>query len=371
MTTTVGDQATGRRRGVVVVLAILVGLLLVAFVVGRPSRAGPPLDPRSDAPLGTSAHVEVHRRLDADVELSVGLPDEDDDVALVLADELTDDQRQQLQDWTRAGGRLIVASPGPMTPQPVQASVLDPGTEVVEPGACSIEALSGLGPVDTGGGVLLEVPTGAELCFGDGDGAYVVASELGEGTVVAIGGPLFAVNDLLDEADNAALAAALLAPEPGTAVRFVEPPIPAGGGDKTLLELAAPGVRRAVIQLGIAFVLYAIWRAIRLGRPIVEEQPVPIAGSELVAAVGRLLSRTRSPAAAADLVRADLRRELVGRLGLPPDASADAIADAVSERTGADRATVHAAVTDTPVTTDQELLALTQAAAAVRQEVFR
>src|SRR3546814_8139145 len=91
------------------------------------------------------------------------------------------------------------------------------------------------------------------------------------------------------------LAAPLLAPEPATTVRFLDPPVPAGGGDESLIDLIPPGVERALLQLGVAFVLYAVWRAIRLGRPVREDQPVRIAGSELVAAVGRLLGRTRRP----------------------------------------------------------------------------
>src|SRR3546814_18850835 len=116
------------------------------------------------------------------------------------------------------------------------------------------------------------------------------------------------------------LAAPLLAPEPATTVRFLDPPVPAGGGDESLIDLIPPGVERALLQLGVAFVLYAVWRAIRLGRPVREDQPVRIAGSELVAAVGRLLGRTRRPDAAAAALRGRLRRRLRSRLGVPGSA---------------------------------------------------
>jgi hypothetical protein len=359
------------RRGAVLVGLIAVGLLVTAVFVGRPPQDGEPLDPRSDGPLGTSALVELLRRLDATVELSVGLPGDTDDVALVLRDELTDAQRDDLLAWARDGGRVVVASPGPLTPDTVAGALLDLGVLDVEPGRCTISALAGIGVLEPGGGSRLEPPPGSDVCYADDAGAYVVARPEGAGVVVSIGGPGFAVNDRLDQADNAAFAAALLAPEPGTAVRFVDPPVPAGGGDRTLLELIPAGLGRALLQLGVAFVLYALWRAIRLGKPVVEHRPVRVAGSEIVGAVGRLLARTRAPGSAAELVRTDLRRNLGARLGLPPDASAEQFADAVTERTGADRATVLTAVSDAPVTTDDELVAVTRAAAAIRQEVLR
>jgi hypothetical protein len=359
------------RRGTAAVALVVIGLLAIALFVGRPARDGEPLDPRSDAALGTSALVELLRRLDATVELSVGLPGDGDDVALVLDDRLSDDQRDDLLRWVRRGGRLVVASPGPLTPRPVAGTLLDLGSDEIDPDLCTVGALAGIGRIDPGGASRLEVPSGAAFCYGDEAGAYVVVEERGAGAVVSVGGPGFAVNGRLDEQANAAFAAALLAPEPGTAVRFVDPPVPAGGGDRTLLELVPTGVGRALLQLAVAFVLYAVWRAVRLGKPVPEHQPVTVAGSELVGAVGRLLSRTRAPGAAAELLRADLRRSLGARLGLPPDAPAELLADTVADRTGVDRATVAHTVSDVPITTDDELVALARAAATIRQEVLR
>jgi hypothetical protein len=359
------------RRGVAIALGIAGALLAFALLSGRPPRDGPPLDPRSDAPLGTSALVELLRRLDAEVELSVGLPDEGDDVALLLVDDLTDDQRTDLESWVRAGGRLVVATPGPLTPRPEPTSLLDPPLGTIDPATCSIGALGDIGIIDATDGVRLATDVATSTCYGDDAAAYVVATDTGAGTIVAIGGPGFAVNERLDELDNAPFAAALLAPEPGTAVRFVDPPTPASGGDKTLLELIPTGLRRAFLQLGVAFVLYALWRAIRLGKPVAEGQPVSVAGSELVAAVGRLVARTRSPGAAAAVLRTELRQSLARRLGLPPDAAPETVADAAADRTGVDRAVVLSAVADTPITTDEDLVTLARAAATTRQEVLR
>ena len=96
-------------------------------------------------------------------------------------------------------------------------------------------------------------------------------------------------------------------------------------------------MRLALGQLLVAFVVFALWRARRLGKPVAEVPPVQIAASELVVAVGNLLQKSGKPEAAAARLRADLHRELVGRLGVSPSASADVVADLASQRTGVDR----------------------------------
>ncbi len=356
--------------------AVGAGLLVAAVAGGRPGADGPPLDPRSDAPLGTSALVSLLDGLDATVTLSPGLPGPAEDVALVLVDRLDDDQRRAVVAWVERGGRLVVTDPRSALAPPVVdgglGAALDARTsDPLAPGTCTIEALAGVGPVVAPGPARYEVPPPSEACFGDASGAYVVAAPVGAGTVVAVGGAAALTNALLDERDNAVLAAALLAPAPGSAVRFVDPPLPAGGGRQSLAELVPPGVRRALVQLGIAFVAYAAWRAVRLGRPVPEELPVRIAASALVAATGRLLSRSASPERCAAVLRARLQRRLRARLGLPATADAAAIAAAVAARTDLDPEHVRAAVEDRPVTTDAELVALARAAASIHQEVLR
>jgi hypothetical protein len=357
-------------RGAVVAGSVGAALLAVALLGGSPND-GPPLDPRSDGPLGTSALVSLLERLDADVELSVGLPDRGDDVALLLADRLDEDQTDEVLAWVRAGGTLVVTDPGSSLAPATFGGVnpLDP--EDVERGICSLPALDDVHVVD--GGTASRYDTGRAYgsCLGSRDFAFVVATAEGAGDVVAVGGAAFVTNDRLAHEDNAVLAAALLAPAARTSVRFVDPPLPAGGGDKTLFELISDGVRRAGFQLGLAFVLYAAWRAIRLGRPVPETQPVEIAGSELVGATGRLLERGRSPGAAAEVLRERLRRALRARLGVAALADHEALAHAVAERSGVDLQQARAAVGDHPVTNDDELVAVARAVASVHQEVLQ
>jgi hypothetical protein len=363
-----------RWRGAIVSAGIGVALVAVLVLQGSPA-GGPPLDPRSDEPDGTSALVAVLEGLGATVELSEGLPRATDDVALVLVDRLDEDQVDEVVDWVRAGGTLVVTDPeSSLTPDVLPFGPADGGLgeeTTVEPGVCTIEALARVQEVDAGIAYRYDTGSTASSCFGSRDFAFVVAEEKGAGAVVSVGGADFVTNERLGRADNAVLAAGLLAPTRGTSIRVVDAPIPAGGGDKTLADLVSDGVRRAGVQLGIAFLLYAAWRAVRLGRPVPETQPVEIAGSELVGAAGRLLERGRAAAPAAEVLRARLRRTLGARVGVPSDAPTATLVATVAERTGIDPVRIDAALGDRPVASDDDLVAVTDAIARIHQEVLR
>jgi hypothetical protein len=140
--------------------------------------------------------------------------------------------------------------------------------------------------------------------------------------------------------------------------------------DTTLLDLVPVNIERALLQLGVAFVLYALWRARRLGRPVVEGQPVEVAGSELVAAVGGLLERRSAAERSAAVLRADLRRDLGVRFGIPPEAPPDLAARIVADRTGTDPDRLLAALVGAPATDDAELTELARLIESVRREVI-
>jgi hypothetical protein len=361
-------------RGTIVTVGIGVALIGVLVLQGSPA-GGPPLDPRSDEPDGTSALVSVLEGLGATVELSEGLPRAGDDVALVLVDRLDEDQATEVLDWVRAGGTLVVTDPAsPLTPDGLPFGTAPDGLAVettLEPGFCTIDALAAVHEVDAGVAHRYDTGSTASSCLGSRDFAFVVAAEEGAGAVVSVGGADFVTNERLDRADNAVLATALLAPTRATSIRVVDAPIPAGGGDKTLADLVSDGVRRAGIQLGIAFLLYAAWRAVRLGRPVPETQPVEIAGSELVDAAGRLLERGRAAGPAAEVLRSRLRRTLGARVGVPTDAPTATLVASVAARTGIDPARIEAAIGHHPVASDDDLVAVTDAIARIHQEVLR
>jgi len=388
------NAGPGTRAGVLRALpwvAVVVGVALVVVVAGRGEEEGNPLDPASPGPLGTKALVEVLRELGGEVRVSGEQPGAGTETALLLSDDLSPGRRQRLLDWVGRGGTLVVADPSSGVTAVEQAGSTQIGLLDAEiERRCDVAALAGVGRVAAPGGIVFEVPEGqgapgapggprgpggppnggTRACFPRNDGAWLLVQPVGGGTVVRLGGASVLVNRELGEADNAVLLASLLVPAEGTGVQVLQPPLP-GGGDAGLTDLIAPRVRLALWQLVVAFVLLALWRARRLGRPVAEPQPVQLPGAELVVAVGNLLQRARGRGQAAGLLTDDLRRSLAERLGLPPSTPADQVADTVAARTGIPRERVLRTLTRSTPRDEAELVALSQAIDTVRREVTR
>ena len=354
-------------------LIVLVGVVLVVGLLLGPSTrgGGRPLDPRSSRSLGTKGLVEVLRGLGATVDVTSGAPDDSYDTALVLNDDLGDRRRQELAGWVTRGGTLLLADPvSPLNPFDVVGSTDLGFLRATIDRHCSLPALREAGRVAAPGAAVMKAPRRATGCFPRNDGYWLVTAPAGRGNLVVVGGAGSFVNRTLDDADNEIVMASLLAPRSGARVAFLRPP-PPGRGAAKLADLVAPRVKSALWQLAVAFAVLALWRARRLGRPVLEPQPVQLEGSELVLAVGNLLQRARSRAQAGELLRADLRRALCERLGLGPSTGVEDLADVAAARTGVPRDRLHQALAGPPPADDTELVALAQLVESVRQEVTR
>ncbi|CAA9210072.1 MAG: hypothetical protein AVDCRST_MAG20-156 [uncultured Acidimicrobiales bacterium] len=354
----------GWARWVLLGAAVLVGALLV----GPPADEGEALDPDSPGPLGALGLVRTLGALGAEVSTARGAPGADVDVAVVLGDRLGRDGRDDLLTWVRGGRTLVVADPSSPLAQ------VEPTGELVDPrrdaGGCGIDALVGVEELSVQG-VGFDLGVRGRGCFSGGDGgSFVVATPVGDGTVVAVGGAAVWVNERLGRADNAVLAGALLAPAEGTQVAVVLPTL-VGGGSASLTDLVGDGPKQALLQLGVAFTLYALWRGRRLGRPVPEPQPVELAASELVVAVGDLLQQGRHHGRAAEVIREDLRRHLAARLGLPTSAAPAHVAEVAAARTGLDRRRLSDLLTPAAAAAggDEVLVELAAAASAVTEEL--
>jgi len=349
--------------------AIAVGILLVALVGARRTDQGNPLDPASTGADGTKALVEILDELGARVSVSSDLPASGGGAVLLLSDDLDDSQRARLLGWVRQGGTLVVADPGsPVTRVEVVGTTSVGFLEAQLERHCGLRAMQDVQRVSAPGGLVFRVPSGAQACFPRGKGSWLVAQPVGGGTVVRLGGASALVNRGIGRADNAVLAASLLAPVEGGTVVVLRPPLP-GGGARSLGDLVAPRVKLALWQLVVAFVLLALWRSRRLGRPVTEPRAVRIPGSELVVAVGNLLQRARHRQQAAALLAGDLRRILTERLGLPASAPPEQVAATVAARTGLDRERVLAALQPGTPRDEVELVRLGLAVDTIRTEV--
>ena len=121
----------------------------------------------------------------------------------------------------------------------------------------------------------------------------------------------------------------------------------------------APGARRSRARGGGG------------GRRGPAPQPVELAASELVVAVGDLLQQGRHHGRAAAVIKDDLRRRLAERLGLDPAAPPAHVADVAAARTGLDRQRVRDLVTPGPSGGDDELVAVAAGASAITEELTR
>jgi hypothetical protein len=352
-----------RRATFVALLAAAV--LVAAYLTAARQTHGPPLDPASTAPDGAKAVVELVDSL-ATMDVLDELPGSEVDTALVLQDRFERDAHDALLDWVVDGGTLVVADINSTTTPAVVGTVAD---EIDL--ACAGDVPTGLDQVerlDVGDGFRFDAPAGAATCGPAGAGAFVVVEDRGAGRIVSVGGPDVFTNRNLDEADNAVLAAVLLAPDVTAHSAFLRPSIAVGGGEASLVDLIDTPVRAALAQLVVAFLLTALWRARRLGKPVLEPQAVPIEASELTSAVSRLLARADRPGRAAAVLRDRARRDLSGPLGLPLDAPVDAVLDAITRRTDLSPADARRAAID-PVTNDDDLVEVAALLTRIRKDI--
>jgi hypothetical protein len=374
VTAAVGARGTGSRRGVVVGVGLLLVIVVIALLAtgGDKRRSGPSLSPSSDTEDGTSAFVALLGKLGASATVVTSTPTSTDQTALLLRDTLSAGRHRELEAWVRAGGHLVVADPTSELAAPVKG--VRAGDHITR-GECDVDGIDLVESIRTANGMSgLDLPSpvsyrpseSARSCFG----GYVVQQDDGDGVITSIGGAEPFVNALLATEDGSTLGVDLLAPTDSERVAIIDVVPAPGQGSETLTDLIAPRVAQAFGLAVAAFVLYAISKGRRLGRPVREEQRVVIPGSGLVAAVGHLQQRTGNPDRAATAVRSDVRRAIVRQLGLSGDASDATIAEAVAARTGLDAARVHATLADGHVPDERALVALTHELDTIRQEVL-
>jgi len=345
--------------GALLVLAVLVG----AYLSAARRTTGPPLDPGSTAGDGARALVELLDRY-GEVDVLDRAPDRRHATAVVLQDRFDREAEDDLRAWVEAGGTLVVADPGSTFTPAVTSSL-----EGIQQVRCDVPGLDAVRALPVGGaGLALDPPPGATTCRTAAGAAVVVAEQVGAGRIVSLGGAAPFTNRLLDEGDAAVLAVALLVPEPGARTAFLRPELAVGAGDRSLVELVGTPVRAALAQLAVAFLVLALWRARRLGRPVAEAQPVRIESAELTDAVGRLLARSRHAGRAAAVLRDRARRDLSGRLGLDLDAPSDLVVEVIAARTSLTPAEAERAAV-APVTSDADLVEVAALLARIREEI--
>jgi hypothetical protein len=347
----------------------MVGLLVVAAVIVGPPASDQPLDPSSTASDGLRGVRDLLEGSGVQVDVSLDPPVDISTRGFVPLDLLGAQDRDRWLAWTQAGGTLVVADPGSrlhgLTPAGGGlAGAL--GATPREP-ACDVPALAAVGEVVHPAWRGLEVPADAEACFPLGDEtAWLVVRPEGRGTVVALGAADPFTNGQLDRADNAVLAAALLAPSPGDRVVIVPRPA-VGGGDTTLVDLVPARVWGGLLLLLVAALLGVLWRGRRLGLPVADRLPPVVPAAELARSVAGLLQRAGSRDGAARQLRASCRRDVGARLGAPAGTDPETLVALLAARTGLDHETARLALLDTPVPDDRALVEVARATRSARR----
>ena len=257
--------------GAVGLVVVLLGTLLF---LGRPDvERPPPLSPTSEWPDGTKGLVLLLEAEGAEVTVTDDAPGDVDeldttDVLLIPIDFLYElDEVSAIDQWVDAGGRLVVTDP---YSQFTEIRRQSPGGETLDGGGCAIDALVEIDEVTPGPEAqMYDTYFGDGRCFTEGGAAFVTTTEQGDGTVVSVGGPMVFTNELLDDTDNAGLAVALLAPEPGTRVRYLDldltipPPDIDRPDPRRPTPSPAPSTwwvraRAAAVQLIVTFLAYRV-----------------------------------------------------------------------------------------------------------------
>jgi hypothetical protein len=217
----------------------------------------------------------------------------------------------------------------------------------------------------------------AVLCYPTGGSASLVRYTAAGRVITVLGSGNALTNGSLAHLGNAALALNLL----GTHTRIVwlvpGPGLPGGlpgsgapaNGQRSLSSLIPLPAYLVTIQLGIAVLLAALWRARRLGPLVPEPLPVVVRASETAEGHAGLYRSRRARGRAAAALRTAMLARTLPALGLAPDTGAAELAAAFSARSGSGQARIEAMLFGPVPGDDAALVALAHDLDALEREV--
>jgi hypothetical protein len=233
---------------------------------------------------------------------------------------------------------------------------------VVTAPACRLRAAALAGPADMGGqNLLLRSPhSAAQQCYTSASGPTLVQLQLrGRAvTVLATGAPL--TNARLAAQGNAALSINLL---PTHRIVWLVPDVATvtaatSAGPKSFPRLVPLAAYLVMIQLAVAALLAAGWRARRLGQLVAEPLPVVVRAAETTEGHGRLYQARHARAQAAEALRGAVRGRLERAAGLPNESGRDAVVSALAQRSATPAQRISELLYGPAPRTDQALVSL-------------
>jgi Domain of unknown function (DUF4350) len=339
------------------------------------------LDPSSTGPLGTRALADIlagrgHHVVRTVAPAAAVAASRHGGTTLVITSPefLT---RGQLGDLAQVPGHVVVVEPDQAALRALApGTALAAGTQVgrLQPD-CALLAARRAGTADMGG-LALRPPAGISAlaaCYPRGGRPSLVQYSSGGRLITLLGTGEPLTNQALDQLGNAALALNLIGTSPRIVWLVPATAILAGagsaGGQKSLTSLLPLGADLVTIQLCVAVVLAALWRARRLGPLVPERLPVVVRASETVEGHARLYQSRRARDRAAAALRTAMLNRVLPAAGLPRDAHPDAIAAALRSRSGLSTARIETMLFGPAPDSDATLVTLADDLDALEREV--
>ncbi len=321
-------QVWTRSRGLLLG-AVVVLVAGIAIAAARSGDQHGSLDPRSADPQGSRAVAEllaargVTTRVVTTLGEATSAAAPDTTLLVTTPDLLTPRQQRQLRTAVQDSGVRTVL----LAPDAPSVSTLAPGVRAAARTAvsarspqCPLPAALRAGDADTGGiRYTTDVP-GNDACYlSDGLPTVLRVPAPADGDTVLLGAPDILHNDRLDKQGNASLALQLLGSRPHLVwyLPSLGDASATDGGKSSFYDLVPPGWLWGTLQLALAAVLTAIWRARRLGPLVTEQLPVAVRASETTEGRARLYRRANARDRAASALRSATRTRLALLLGVP------------------------------------------------------
>ncbi|MFY0514585.1 DUF4350 domain-containing protein [Streptomyces anulatus] len=342
-------QVWTRARGILAVVLILV-VAGITFAVVRSGTNHGQLDPRSADPKGSRAVAEILKARGISVTVATTLDEATaatgPDTTLLVAGPnlLTRSQQLRLEETASASaGRTLLIAPGPAATTRLAPGVRAEPHHAVSALApsCELPAARLAGTADMGGiRYTTQAPTAITCYPTAGRPSLVVLPTGAGGDTVILGAPDLLHNERLDQRGNASLALQLLGSRPHLVWYLPSLTDPSATTDddspgdeneeqpengarddaadeSSFLDLIPSGWLWGTLQLAIAAVLAAVWRARRLGPLVTERLPVAIRASESAEGRSLLYRKANARDRAADALRAATRTRIAPLAGVP------------------------------------------------------
>lgn len=354
---------TGRLRTArwVLLTLVVIVVLAAATVYLTAPRPGGRLDPASTSPDGTHALVSLLRDHGVDVITADDVGEVQraarPDTLLVVAQTVFLSDRETVDRLAQTPGDLLLIAPAALTREKL-APQLRAGKPTEFGGGdpdCELPEANRAGAVQIGA---TDTFTADDVALTSCYGGALVRYQDGHRTVTVVGSGDFMTNSRLLKAGNAALAMNLAGRAPRV-IWYAPQHFEAGStGDSHLADLVPPQVKWLLLQLCLVVVLLALAQGRRLGPLVAEPLPVVVRASETVEGRGRLYRSRRARDRAADALRTATLGRLLPRVGLRSGAAPQAVAAAVSARSGIAATTVGHVLFGPPPVSDSELVHL-------------